>query len=77
MLRCANLLLGEDALTALVGSYEAQVEDALARTASLSERINWPAAKASAALSLLSEALRDPDVLVRATLKRSPSPHPV
>ena len=77
LLRCANLLLGEDAMRALVASYEAQVDDALAHAASQSERINWPAAKASAALSLLSEALRDPDVLVRMTLKRSPSPHPV
>ena len=77
LLRCSNLLLGEDALRALVAAYEAQVDDALAHAASQSDRIDWPAAKASAALSLLAEALRDPDVLVRATLKRSPSPHPV
>ena len=64
-------------MRALVAAYEAQVDDALAHAASQSERINWPAAKAAAALSLLSEALWDPDVLVRMTLKRSPSPHPV
>jgi hypothetical protein len=77
LLRCANLLLGEDALRALVASYEAQVDAALANASADSKRINWPAGQASAALSLLSEALRDPDVLVLATLKRSPSPHPV
>jgi hypothetical protein len=77
LLRSANLLLGEDALRALVAAYEAQVDDALVRATPQSERINWPASAASAALSLLSEALRDPDVLVRATLKRNPSPHPV
>ena len=77
LLRSANLLLGEGALRALVASYEAQIDAAQAHPASVNERVNWPAAKASAALSLLSEALRDPDVLVRTTLKRSPSPHPV
>lgn len=39
--------------------------------------MNWAAAKAAAAVTLLSEALRDPDVLVRAVLKSSPSPNPV
>ena len=77
LLRCANLLLNEPALRALVASYEAQIDAALARATLANERVNWPAAKASAALSLLSEALRDPDVLVRATLKRSPSPNPL
>jgi hypothetical protein len=77
LLRCANLLIGEDALRAMVASYEAQIDDALVHAAPQSGRINWPAAKASAALSLLSEALRDPDVLVRQTLKRNPAPHPV
>jgi hypothetical protein len=39
--------------------------------------VNWPASRASAALSLLSEALRDPDVLVRAMLRHSASPNPM
>jgi hypothetical protein len=77
LLRCANLLLGEDALRTLVASYEAQIDDVVVHATPQTERINWSAAKASAALSLLSEALRDPDVLVRMTLKRSPSPNPV
>lgn len=39
--------------------------------------MNWPASRASTALSLLSEALRDPDVLVRAMLSHSPSLNPM
>ena len=54
LLRCANLLLNEPALRALVASYEAQIDAALARATLANERVNWPAAKASAALSLLS-----------------------
>ena len=77
LLRSANLLLSEQALRALVASYEAQLDDVLARAQPDGDRINWPAGKISAALSLLSEALRDADVLVRATLKRSPSPNVV
>lgn len=77
LLRSANLLLSEQALRALVASYEAELDDALAQARPAGERVNWPAGKASAALSLLSEALRDADVLVRSTLKRSPSPNVV
>jgi hypothetical protein len=33
--------------------------------------------RASSALSLLSESLRDPDILVRATLQHSPNPNPM
>lgn len=80
LLRSANLLLSEPALRALVASYEAELDDALAQARPAGERVervNWPAGKASAALSLLSEALRDADVLVRSTLKRNPSPNVV
>jgi hypothetical protein len=31
----------------------------------------------SGALSVLSESLRDPDIMVRATLRYSPDPNPV
>lgn len=77
LLRSANLLLSEQALRTLVASYEAQLDDGLASAQSGDEIYNLSAGKASAALSLLSEALRDSDVLVRATLKRSPSPNVV
>lgn len=77
LLRGANLLLSQEALRGLAASYEAQLDAALAQPVPGKERLNWAAAKAAAAVTLLSEALRDPDVLVRAVLKRSPSPNPV
>jgi hypothetical protein len=49
----------------------------MARPVPGKECMNWAAAKAAAAVTLLSEALRDPDVLVRAVLKHSPSPNSV
>lgn len=76
LLRCANLLLGDEALRAMVSMYEDQIDAALSQSVPTSGRNNWPAAKASAALSLLSEALKDPDVLVRSVLKHSPEPNP-
>ena len=77
LLRRADVLLSEEAMRGLVASCETQLDDAIAHPPSAPKRVNWPAAQASTALSLLSEALRDPDVLVRAMLRRSPSPNPV
>lgn len=77
LLRRADLLLSEEAMRGLVASREAQLDDALAHPTSAPKGVNWSAAQASTALSLLSEALRDPDVLVRAVLRHSPSPNPV
>ena len=77
LLRHANLLLTEEAMRGLVASCEAQLDDAITRPPEAPKRVNWPAAQASTALSLLSEALQDPDVLVRAVLRRSPAPNPV
>ncbi len=76
LLRSAGLLLSEDALRALVASYEAGLDAAPARPdrRGPSADGNW---KATAAMSLLSEALRDPDVLARSVLRHSPSPNPV
>jgi hypothetical protein len=76
LLRRADLLLSEEALRAFVASYEAEFDDAPAQPDRREKATdgNW---KATAALSLLSEALRDPDVLARAMLKRSPSLNPV
>jgi hypothetical protein len=42
-----------------------------------SDRVSASRYRVSAALSLLSEALRDPDVKVRATLRHSPQPNDV
>ncbi len=77
LLRRSDLLLSEDALRGLVSSCQAQLDDALGHPTAAPERVNWLASRASTALVLLSEALRDPEVLVRATLSRSPSPNPV
>ena len=77
LLRRADLLLSEEALRGLVSSCEAQLDDALEHPPAAPARVNWPASRASTALSLLSEALRDPDVLVRAMVRHSPSPNPM
>jgi hypothetical protein len=77
LLRRCDLLLSQDALRDLVSSCETQLDDALAHPPAAPARVNWPASQAAAALSLLSEALRDPDVLVRAMLSHSPSPNPM
>jgi hypothetical protein len=76
LLRRADLLLGEDALRAWVASCEAQLDAGPAQSDRRkgSTDGSW---KATAALSSLSEALRDPDVLARAVLRGSPSPNPV
>lgn len=74
LLRCANLLLDEEGLRRLVAGFEAQLEALLANRAD-QERLPHEVYKASAALSLLSEALRDPDVKVRAVLRYSPLPN--
>jgi hypothetical protein len=77
LLRRADLLLSEDALRGLVSSCETQLDDALEHPPAVPERVNWPASRGTAALSLLSEALHDPDVMVRAMLRHSPSPNPM
>ena len=77
LLRRSDLLLSEDALRGLVSCFKAQFDDALEHPPAAPARVNWPASRASTALSLLSEALRDPDVLVQAMLRHSPSPNPM
>jgi len=76
LLRHADLLLSEAAMRGLVASCEAQLDEAIAHQGESPQRLNWPPAKASTALSLLSEALRDPEVLVRSVLRRDPTPNP-
>ena len=77
LLRRSDLLLGEQALRSLVTTCEAHHDDAIEHPPATPQQVNWLAFRASTALSLLSEALRDPDVLVRAMLGHSPSPNPV
>jgi hypothetical protein len=76
LLREANVLLDETALRGLVTRYEAQLDAILERAQDADERgLPSTVFQASAALSLLAEALRDPDVKVRATLRYSPQPN--
>jgi hypothetical protein len=74
LLRRAELLLDEPALRALVVQFESRMASALATPAS-GDGPPYEVFKISAALSLLSEALHDPDVEVRAVLSYSPQPN--
>jgi hypothetical protein len=76
LLRRADLLLDEPAQRALVDRLESQLSeavDASPRGASLPVGVF----RISGALSLLAESLRDPDIMVRASLRYSPNPNPV
>jgi len=74
LLRRAELLLDEGALRALVAQFESRLAAALAAPASGSG-LRHEVVRISAALSLLAEALHDPDVKVRAVLSCSPQPN--
>jgi hypothetical protein len=76
LLRRANLLLDEPAQRGLVARLESQ----LAQELEASPRGESPPIdvfRLSGALSLLAESLRDPDIMVRASLRYSPNPNPV
>ena len=74
LLQHADLLLDEPAVRDLVSQFESQMASALASSAA-SAGLPHEVFKISAALSLLSEALRDPAVKVRAVLSYSPQPN--
>lgn len=76
LLRHAHLLLDEAAQRALVTRLEAQLAQALAAAAH-AQAPSIDVFRLAASLSLLAESLRDPDVLVRATLGHSPKPNPL
>jgi hypothetical protein len=73
LLRRSDLLFDETALRALVHQFEERMASALA-TYGGGDRLPNEVFKLSGALSLLSDALRDPDVNVRAVLRYSPQP---
>ncbi|MCO5108808.1 MAG: hypothetical protein M9907_17245 [Burkholderiaceae bacterium] len=76
LLRRADLLLGEPAQRGLVARLEPQLSEAL----DASPRGESPPIdvfRISGALSLLAESLRDPDIMVRASLRYNPNPNPV
>jgi hypothetical protein len=74
LLRRADLLLDESELRGLVARFEALMTEALAGSRR-SHGLPHEVYKASAALSLLAEALHDPDVMVRAVRRYSPEPN--
>jgi len=74
LLRRADLLLDEQGLRELAGRYEdrlAQLMTVAARTGELPTEVF----QVSGSLSLLSAALRDPDLKVRSVLRYSPKPN--
>lgn len=76
LLRRADLLLDLPGLRTLVAQYESDMAHTLA-SAPDDGHLPSEVFKLSAALSLLSQALGDPDVKVRAVLSYSPQPNPV
>jgi hypothetical protein len=76
LLRRADQLFDEAGMRALVSVFEAKLTQALADTTAALQPSSEVFA-ASAALSLLSQALRDPDVHVRAVTRYSPQPNSV
>ena len=76
LLRHANLLLDETGLRALVARFEGELARSIA---SDGNRRDLPTGVfgASGSLHLLSEALRDPEVHVKAVLSYSPAPNPL
>jgi len=70
----AHLLLDESELRQLVGHFESQMHEALARRGK-GDQLPSAIYHASGHLSLLADALRDPDVHVRAVLSYSPQPN--
>ena len=76
LLRRADLLLGEPALRELVVLYESRMVELLP-SASEAQRLSHEVFKMPSALSLLSEALHDPDVKSRAVLMYSPQPNAI
>ena len=76
LLRRADLLLDEPARRGLVARLESQLAEAL-DASPVGESPPVEVFRISGALSLLAESLRDPDIMVRASLRRSPNPNPV
>jgi hypothetical protein len=79
----ADELLDEAALRGLVARYEQQLDEMPAAGGGTGDgdgrgdRVPAGWYRVSGALSLLSQALRDPDVMVRATLRHSPQPNDI
>jgi hypothetical protein len=75
LLQRADLLLDEPAQRGLVARLESQLSEAL-DASPRGENPPLDVFRISGALSLLAESLRDPDIMVRASLRYSPNPNP-
>ncbi|MDR7299671.1 hypothetical protein J2X16_005041 [Pelomonas aquatica] len=76
LFREANLLLSEQAMRELVAELEGKMAVLVARHRG-SNQLPYEVINVSAALSLIGEALKDPDVKVRAILSYRPDPNPM
>jgi hypothetical protein len=76
LLRAADRLLDEPALRRLVQQYDERLQRTVT-AGRVGGHLPHEVFTQSAALSQLAEALRDPDVAVRATLRYSPDPNPL
>ncbi|NJN63877.1 MAG: hypothetical protein HC882_02685, partial [Acidobacteria bacterium] len=76
LLRRADLLFDESALRELVARFDSRLEKTLDAIPD-GEKPSSTVFRLAAALSLLAEALRDPDIMVRATLRYRPDPNSV
>jgi hypothetical protein len=77
VLGSAALLFDEASLRALASRFEADLEKALRRSRGAAERAEYGVFKAAAAVGLIADALRDPDLSTKATLRYSPNPNPL
>jgi hypothetical protein len=75
LLRHADILLAPADLRTLASRFEDDLERALARRAG--DRTGYPVYKAAAAVGLVADALRDPDLSTKTTLRYSPAPNPL
>ena len=76
LLRHADILFDEAGMRALASRFEADLDKAPdARGAA--ERHDHAVYKAAAAIGLIADALRDPDLSTRTTLRYSPNPNPL
>src|SRR6266542_5788702 len=73
LLRHADTPLAPPDLRALAARFEDDLERALARRAG--DRAGYPVFKAAAAVGLVADALRDPDLSTKTTLRYSPAPN--
>lgn len=76
LLRHADTLFDAPGLRALAARFEEDLDRAL-RAHRSNERLEYAVFKASAAIGLVADALRDPDLSTRATLRYSPHPNPL